>query len=304
MCSAKDERIEETEDKPVELASTPYLVETIKQLQTEIENLQVELQKTKRVPSGKIGTLLLIPGVLSLIFSVLRNAPVLAFIGLSLTFWGVLFFFVTPIRFVQSDLLGSTATSSYSTMDRIIKDLKYEGKGYYIPPYPKGVYLPEHLKGLKDMIVFISADTDTTMPSMEELAESRFLLKNPKGICVVPPGLNLLAQFEKELETDISKLQLGGLCENLPHLIRDNFKLAKEIQMDLQEKEVQLRVYDSIYKKLYLGQENLKSVHLLGCPLVSALACAIAKATGKIVIIDKDRISPDAETIEVWYNII
>lgn len=299
MCARK------TEETSAELTSTQYLIETIQQQQASIEILKFELQKVRgRVPSGKIGIIFIIPGALSLVFSVLNDSQILAFIGLGLTFWGALFFFVRPIKYVKSSLLDSTAIASYSTIDRILKDLKYKGKSYYIPPYPKEVYLPQYLKGLKDMIVFLSADTDVAMPSIEEMAKTKFLLNNPKGILAAPPGLGLLTQFEKELRTDITKLGLNELCENLPQLILENFQLAKEIEMKAGKNQVHLKIFDSIYKNLYSREKNLKSIHFLGCPLISAITCAIAKTTGKIVTIDRDKISPDGQTIEVWHRFI
>jgi len=304
MRSEKREKTKATEDKSMEPTTTQYLVETIKQLQTDIEKLKLELKKAKGIPSGKIGLTFIIPGALALIFSITENSQVLAFIGLGLTFWGALFFFIRPIKYVKSSLLDSTATSTYTTVDRIVQDLKYKGKSYYIPPYPKEVYLPEHLKGLKELIVFISADSDEGMPSIEEMAKSRFILENPKGICVAPPGLGLLTQLENELRTDITKLELNELNETLPQLILENFQLAKEIEMKTEENQVYLRIIDSTYKNLYIAEQNLKSPHFLGCPLVSAIACAIAKTTGKIVTIHKDKISLDGQTIEVWYRFI
>lgn len=304
MCSDKTQTTEETEDKSAELKNTQYLIETIKQLQTDIEKLKLELRKARRIPSGKIGIIFIVPGALSLIFAILNNSQILAFIGLGLTFWGALFFFVRPIKYVKSSLLDSTAISSYSTIDRIIKDLKYKGKSYYIPPYPKEVYLPEHLKGLKNMIVFISADSGPGMPSIEEMAKSGFLLENPKGICVAPPGLGLLTQFEKELRTDITKLDLKELCETLPPIILENFQLAKEIEMKTEKNQVHLKIFDSIYTNLYGREQNLKSVHFLGCPLISAITCAIAKTTGKIVTIYRDNVSPDGQTIEAWLHFV
>jgi len=304
MSSDKTQTTEETEDKSIELTNIQYLMDTIKQLQTEIENLKLELRSVRHIPSGKIGITFMVPGTLSLIFSILNDSQILGFIGLGLTFWGALFFFVRPIRYVKSSLLESTAISSYSTIDRIVRDLKYTGKSYYIPPYPKEVYLPEHLKGLKDLIVFISRArrSGAGMPAIEEMAKSKFLLENPKGICVAPPGLGLLTQFEKELRKEMTKLELNELCESLPQLILENFQLAKEIEMKTEKNQVHLRIIDSIYKNLYSREKNLKSVHFLGCPLVSAIACAIAKATGKIVTLHRDSISLDGQTIEVWYR--
>jgi len=303
MCPDKTKTTEKKDDKSVELTSIQYLIETIKQLQADTENLKLELRKVRR-PSGKIGIIFIIPGALSLIFSIFKNSQVLAFIGLSLTFWGALFFFVRPVKYVRSSLLDSTAISSYSTIDRIVQDLKYKGKSYHIPPYPKEVYLPEYLKGLKDMIVFISADSDAGMPSIEEMAKTKFLLENPKGILAAPPGLGLLTQLEKELRTDITKLELSELCESLPQLILENFQLAKEIEMKTEKNQVHLKIFDSIYKNLYSREKNLKSIHFLGCPLVSAIACAIAKTTGRIVTIHQSTTSPDGQTIEVRYRFI
>jgi hypothetical protein len=304
MSSDRNPRKEKTEDKLAELTTTEYLIETLKQTQAEVENLRLELRKVRRTPSGKISVVFMVPGALSLIFSLFYDSQVLAFIGLGLAFWGALFFFVRPVRYVESSLLDSTAISSYSTIDRILKDLTYKGRSYYIPPCPKEVYLPEYLKGLKEMIVFISADSGSGMPSIEEMAKSRFLLENPKGICVAPPGLGLLTQFEKELRRDISKLSLNDLCESFPRLILDNFQMAKEIDMKHEENQVHLKIFDSIYKNLYSKEQDLKSIHFLGCPLVSAIACAIAKTTGKIVTIQEDTMSSDGRAIEVSYRLL
>jgi len=298
----KPQARKETEDKPSEITTQQHLIETIRQLQTEVESLKLELKKAKGMPSAKIGLAFIIPGILALIFSILNNSNILAFIGLSLAFWGALFFFLRPVKYVSSSLLDSNAIATYTTIDRIVKDLKIKGKSYYIPPYPKEVYLPQHLKGLKETVVFISADTGG-MPSIEELAKSKFLLENPNGICVAPPGLGVLAQFEKELRIDIAKLQISELCEIFPPLITENLQLAKEIEMKQENGQVYLKMIDSTYKNLYAA-EDLKSIHFLGCPLASAIACALAKATGKMVTIQKDNITPDGQTIEVWYSMV
>jgi len=302
MCPGINKKAK-AEEKTAETTNMQHLIETVKQLQEEVEKLKLELRKAKSIPSGKIGFAFAVPGILALIAAVLNNSTILAFIGLGLTFWGALFFFVRPVRYVQSSLLDSTALPTYKTIDRIIADLRYKGRSHYIPPYPKEVYLPEYLKGLKDPVVFISADTGG-MPSLEELAKSKFLLANPNGICVTPPGLGILIQLEKELGKDASKLQLTELCETLPLVIVENLRLARELEVKVKENIVYLRMLDPIYKSLYAGEENLKSIHLLGCPLASAIACALAKASGKIVTIQKVDASIDGQTVEVQYQMV
>jgi hypothetical protein len=92
-------------------------------------------------------------------------------------------------------------------------------------------------------------------------------------------------------------MSLEDLATSLPQLLLENFQLAKEIEMKAENHLIILKITDSVYKNLY-RDETLKSVTLLGDPLVSAVACTIAKATGKQVTIQTLNISPDAQTLE------
>ena len=177
--------------------------------------------------STRIAVLLLVPGVLSLMFSILYESQVPAFVGLGLVFWGALFLLIRPVKYVTGNVVYSSAISSYSTIDRIIKDYGYKGAAYYIPPYPKDVYLPEHLKGLKEPVVFLSATQDSTMPSIEEIAGSKFRLEVSKGLLIVSPGSGLLSQIEKELNVDFAKMKPTELCETLPRVVSENLKPDK-----------------------------------------------------------------------------
>ena len=248
--------------------------------------------------------LFLISGIVSLVLSITYESQILAFVGLGLTFWGALFILITSERYVEGSFLDSTAISSYLTIDRIIKDFNLKSKGYYMPPYPKEVYLPEHLKGLKDMVVFVSAENEGGMPSIQELAESKFFLQNPKGVLVTPPGLGLLTQIEKKMNVDFTKMSLNEMCEAMPHYILNNFSFAKEMEMTLEGGQISLKLFDSIYKNLYSGENNLKSISILGCPIVSAIACALAKTSGKPVIIQKQNVALDGSAMQTVYRIV
>lgn len=240
---------------------------------------------------------------MALVYSIVSNSQVLAFVGLGLTFWETIFFLVQPTRHVQWSLLNSTVITSYVTIDRITRDLKYRGRGLYIPPYPKQVYLPEHLKGLKEMIVYISADESTGFPSIDEIARNKFLFQNPKGVSITPPGLGLLEQFENDLKINPTQVNLQTLCETLPLLVLENFQLAKEMEMKPENDRVSLKIVGSIFGSLYL-EEGLRSVYTLGCSLVSAFACATAKTTGKTLIINTLTFDPKSDTTKVSYRIM
>jgi len=288
------------ESEPTKVQS---LVETLQLLKNENEALKQELLRYRRLPSSKTGFTLLIIGTLVLVASFIATSTVLAFIGLSLTFWGALFLFAKPIKFVRSTLLDSTALSSYTTLDRITEDLNYKGKPIYIPPYPKEAYLPEYLKGLKEMVIFIPAEDVTTVPTIEEMAKKQFLVENPEGICVMPPGSGLVSLFEKELRAEFTKIDLAGY-NSLPTVIVNNLELASNFEIDTEKELVHVEITDSVYKNLYSKEHKLKSVHSVGCPLTSAVACALAKTTGKLVTIAKINISPDLKSIDVWYQTV
>jgi len=292
----------EKDNKESEQATIQYLMETLQNLQKENEILRREALKTKRIPSSKIGFILLAIGALTLVGSVVNTSTVLAFIGLGLTFWGALFLFARPVKFVKSTLLDSTAISSYTTIDRIIQDLDYKGKPIYIPPYPKEAYLPDYLKGLKEMIVYIPAEDIIAMPTIEEMAKKQFLLKNPKGICIAPPGYGVTNLLEKELKTEFTQIKMDQLYSSLPTIIVNNLELAKELEINPENNLIHIKIVDSVYKELYSTEQGFKSIHSIGCPLTSAVACALAKTTGKLVTIVKDSVSPDLQTIEVWYQ--
>jgi hypothetical protein len=289
--------------RQVSTVSTPS-AKTLEDLRRENELLKHELLISKKIPSNKIGITLIVAGALLLVASVVTSSTILAFIGLGMTFWGVLFLFVRPTKFVRSALLDSTVISSYATLDRIIDDLNYKGNPVHIPPYPKDTYLPEHLAGLKEMILFISANGSTTLPTIEEMAKKRFLVKNPKGICITPLGSGLVNLFEKELRADFTKIDQESFYEGLPTVIVNNLELASNFEIKPEKEGIYVKITDSVYNHLYSKNQNLKSIYSIGCPLTSAVSCALAIKTGKPVTITKIKISPDLKTIEIWYQLI
>lgn len=253
--------------------------------------------------SIKVCITFLIAGIVSLVLSVLAESNTIALIGLGLTFWGALFLFISPKRKVDGRLLYDSVLASYSTLDRIIADFKYKGKGYYLPPYPKDVYLPEHLKGLKDISVFISAEDKFDFPSIEEIAESKFLLKNPNGILIAPPGIGFLDQMERVTRVDFAKTSLDMVAEIVPRSILEHFDLAEDLTITVEGNQVKMLITDSLYHDLYAAENKSRSISILGCPIASTMACVLAKATGKPVAIQAYKKSPDGPIVQIQYRI-
>jgi len=267
-----------------------------------LQLLKREPSESKQTLSNRIGLVFLFSGALVLIASYLATSTVLAFIGLGLTFWGGLFLFARPVKFVKSIILDSTAISSYATIDRITEDLNYNGRPIYVPPYPKEAYLPDYLRGLKEMIVYIPSQDVVAIPAIEEMAKKQFLVKSPKGICIPAPGYGLVSLIEKELKHELAQVDTDQLFSSLPTIITRGLELAREFEISKENGLVHVKVLDSVYQGLYSAELGFKSVHSVGCPLTSAVACALAKTTTKLVTIVKDAVSPDLRSIEVWYK--
>jgi hypothetical protein len=65
------------------------------------------------------------------------------------------------------------------------------------------------------------------------------------------------------------------------------------------ENSMILKINGSLYGNLYGQKYKLRSINLLGCPLVNAAACAIAKSTGKLTMIQDVKTDPDGKGITV-----
>ena len=257
----------------------------------------------KNNSSVGISAIFLVTGVFLLVYSMIAGMQIAAFIGLGLTFWGAVFAVARNRKAVDSRLLDGTAVSSYSTLDRMINDLNYNGQGYYIPAYPQDVPIPEYLTNLKEPVVFISEQFDGK-PAVEELASGKFLSEKTHSIFITAPGSGLMAQMERQLHLDFSKTNLEELCYILPRCVTGGLNLAKSVDLKAMDTGANFRAIGILYESLYNSERPLKSVHILGCPLVSAVACALAKTTGKTVIIKEQTVLPHGSGVSVVFGFV
>jgi len=254
--------------------------------------------------SAIIGAIFIATGIAALIVSIVTSSQIMALIGLGMLFWGALFNLATRLRYVEGNLLNSTVISTYLTIDRVINDCKYNGDAYYLPPYSQEEYLQENLKGLKETVAFISANKNPIMPTIEDIAQSKFTLANNKGILIAPPGLGILTKIEKKMPAT-TKIVISDIFEMVPKIVSSDFGLAKEITLYSERNaSVKLKIRDSLYMNLYNPESNLKSISLLGCPIASAIACVITKHTGRPVTIHNIQVTPENLTTEIEYQIL
>ena len=240
----------------------------------------------------------LIPaGAIALALSILYASSILAFIGLGLVFWGIIIKYVTTEEYVKKTLLDTTMLSSLIILDEMLRELDYNGKAVYLPP--------KYLRELESNKVYIPKHENAKVPTPQQiLQEDKIFIKNPEGILLKPPGNELTKLFEKTLQTSFTKVNLPYLEQNLPKLLIEELEIAKDIKIEIEKSIVRVRIENSIYKDICKETMKLSDVsRSLGCPISSAIACTLAKATGKPVIINEYQTSEDGKTIYMEYEL-
>jgi hypothetical protein len=278
------------ESKP-SLQNEEKLLAKIKEL--EKKNLRAKTRSKRRQPSTLAGYTMTATGILALAFSVLFSSTILAFIGLGLTFWGALLLFIRPQKYVRSVLMDSTALSSLRTIDRVMTHLGYLEQGIYIPGGN-----PERA------VVFVPSEPYGRIPKAKEIEDQTFI-ENPKGIAMIPPGLALALLIEKELGVDLGKCSLETLSERLPKLLIEDLEMAQNFEMHVKGDEVRFKFDESIYSDFcHKLASSTRVCAGLGCPICSAMACVLAISTGRPVIFEGDKNSPDGKMLESSYRLL
>ena len=249
-------------------------------------------------PSKLIPPALLSLGAIALVLSISYTSSILAFIGLGLIFWGGLLYYIRPGRYVKETLLDKTSLPSLISLGEIMTELGYKSKGIYLPP--------KYSSDFESAKVYFGAENDGKLPTPEEIQkeEDRIFLKNPNGILITSPGSELTKLFEKTLGKNFTKVNLQYLEQNIPKLLMD-LEIAKNVEMHSTGNTVSIKIEGSVTNSIC--KEIRKQSNIcgsLGCPLCSSIASALAKATGKPILIERDLKSEDGETMEIKYRLL
>jgi len=286
------------------------------QRENEEKKAETQAKHKLRLVKATSGTLLSV-GAAALITSIVYVSSILAFIGLSLVFWGAILLYIQPEEYAKKVLLDAAVLPSLATLNQIMQELNYEGKAIYLPP--------KYLKDPEANKIYIPKQKNGKPPSPELILkdESRLFIKNSQGILLTPPGAQLTKLFEKTLGTSFTKVDLEYLQQNLPKLLIEDLEIAEDIEIETKNRKAAKEITDSvslietardtIHVKITnsilqdLWRENRKHSHLysrIGCPICSAIACAITKAAGKPVIIEKIEISEDGKTTDAKFRLL
>jgi hypothetical protein len=98
---------------------------------------------------------------------------------------------------------------------------------------------------------------------------------------------------------------LQYLEQNIPKLLVEDLEIAQAVEMKTENDRVFVKMENSIYQTICKEVKELSKIYCsLGCPLCSAIACALAEATGRSVVIEKEETSDESQTTKIEYRLL
>lgn len=260
----------------------------------EFENLHLEknLRKLKYRGTRAIGTVLISAGGATLIISYLSSSLVLAYIGLGLTLWGAIVFYVVPWRSTPEEITQVITPWLIRTLDVLLVSIGYRGRAIF--------HYKKDEERQAQGYMFIPYEDAYELPSDEELQKRYVFYDTPKGISIIAPSQGLVELFERELNVDFATVDLAFVRENLPRLLNKDLRYVDNFSIGSADNAMQVKITgrscayicDFVNKQTHLGNH-------LGCPLCAALALVYSKVTGKPVVIKESKVTNDS--IETKY---
>jgi len=280
--------------------TTKLTLEKPKIPETEQTPIEIKTEKPKPAKTRKkhsknrrlhlTSYLLIALGAIALFESIHLTSSIFAFLGLGLLFWGILFLYIRTEEYTKKALLDALAYSQTAILNQIIEDMGYKGNAVYLPP--KYFINPENIK------VYIPKQNETLLPTPEQIQkqEKQAFITNPTGLLITPIGAELTKLFEKTLGINFAMVDVQYLQQNFPSLLIEELEVLQNFEMETETQKITIKIEEST--------NNRQNQNPLTGILASAFACALAKATGNPITIEKQETSPDGKETTIEYRIM
>jgi hypothetical protein len=225
----------------------------------------------------KIGLPLFVLGIGVVEGSIYFQSTPLAFIGLSLIFWGILFFTVLKTRYVKPQIVSGMISSSFTSLEDIIKFLNIKGRAIYIPTR-LNPYLSS-LSGIDQELIYLPI---VDLADEDAIAES--FQKNPVGVRITPPGQQLANLMEEVAGFEIQTLDQNSLKNFLKTTIVEKLELADFVDVKLEKNVITVLIRGVAFSNPCKNNVRKESIcEQIGCPLCSSVACSLTRISKRPV---------------------
>jgi hypothetical protein len=244
--------------------------------------------------SGGIGLFILIAGIILSTLAIDYNNSMYALIGISLVFWGALFFYIKPKNFVKNDVLNSAIANTYEFYEMVFSNLDFIGTPIYMAP--------DSLWGLNNVLMVVPRSSDTQIQFPENIDDNVFEVTQ-EMIKMTPPGLEISRLIEKQLNTSFATITPDKMHHLLEKALIEELEMARTLQINIQEPFVEVEIKDSVFDEIIDNVIQKTHAQKLGDPLTSALCCLTAKTMRKPITIEKIQKEPNQRTTKIIFKI-
>jgi hypothetical protein len=239
---------------------------------------------------------MVILGLILVIISVFYVSSFLAILGVALLLAGGILLYIAPTKQVPIAMFYAEEEVSASNIERIINESGMFSPGIYLPP--------GNLKNADSNIVFIPQKSKNTLPSHDEITDS-LTTKRKDGVLIVPPGSALSRIFEDKIGFSFTKTNLVQWQFSFPKLLVEDLELAEKAEIQIQGNGVIIEITGSVLDEICQQADFQPKTHKqVGCLLSSAIACILAKASGKPVTILKETRNQETKTTRIEYQLL
>jgi hypothetical protein len=226
-----------------------------------------------------------------------EGLPTPALVGLGLIFWGMIIGYISSEEYVKREVFEATNLSYLTTLNEMMQKLHLKETAVFLPI--------RYLSGSKSNKVYLVESKTAKLDNIKEILQKASNNDPLDARLMVAPGNELLKLFEKTLGKSFANVDFSFFETNMPKLLINELEIAQNVEIEGKGNIVQVKIKNLVTEDFSKElNEYETTVHSLGIPLSSAIACALANCTNNPTVINNHKINVDEKTTEIEFLLI
>jgi hypothetical protein len=213
---------------------------------------------------------------------------VLTISGANIVALSILFFFLTPYKYINSEVCDAISISNTELTCNILSPLFSESSCTYIPS-----------SGSEPIKIFIPTSLAYSgIEAIENISYSGG--SDKKGVFLTPPGYGLFT-YSKSIGALYSA---EDLANEIKDVVVKSLELAGRVEVEQDPDSISVKMYDIANSGMCnsIRKKYRNICHKIGCPICSMIACMVVEGTGRRAIID--RVMVDGKMISLAFKLM
>jgi hypothetical protein len=263
-----------------------------------LSNLEYNKKLWKLLREGtiRLGLAVTSVGAGCLIVSYLSSSVILTFIGLGLTLWGLLLFYISQTRSIPRKVFDVLSLSMLSSINAIVDEF-YHGESVIH-------FYHTNNDGFTQSYIHFTHKPNGVIQNYGQFNNQKIFQNDLNGTSIPSPSQGLLDLFEKELNVNLAKIDFPFLERALPDILVEELKLVDYFLIEAKNDDtfaIQFSGEPSVHLCRLINEKS-KIGYRIGCPVCSVLALALSKFTGRPIRIKQTITEGEGSNIKTIYE--